>query len=76
MEKVHKANVRCSQSSISCCSILWTSVLARATESASKVPDTMKCGLLVLQGVTSTCFITAPEHAAMAFLQTDTPVDQ
>lgn len=65
----HKANIRCSQSSISCCKILWTSLFAQATESANKVPDTMKCGLLVLQGVKSMCLITAPVHAVIAFLQ-------
>jgi hypothetical protein len=30
----------------------------------------MKCGLLVLQGAKFMCFITAPEHSAIAFLQT------
>lgn len=67
--KFHKVNIRCFQRSISCCNILWTSFFARATESASKVPDTMKCGLLVLQGLKSMWLITAPEQTAIAFLK-------
>lgn len=69
IQNAFNTNLRCCHKSISCSKILVTSRFALATESASKVSDTTKCGDDVLHIDKSTERITPPAQLATAFLK-------